>query len=521
MCGPRSSSLPTMPCCYGLPAASAVLILVTLDAARGLAFCPIDHQDVMWDTWLYKNPKTGEWLLNYLEHHHGGPWNAVGSALSVDGAHWADAGPGVRMDCSPTNKTDCAVWLGSGSVWKKLPTAGEDAEQDEWIMNYSQEYDCHTKGDGNGGLGSEGGCQSIFFATSKDLVNWQPVAPDAEKNGGNVFKYNTSQYARGRWDCIAVLPRPGGGYYGYWTATPLGRADLCGTGKNCGAGFGQSDDGLHWTTLPTPGPAIGAEVGGLCQLGGKTFMTFDAGHLFQAPSATGPFTAVTYNYNFFTQEGHSAFARLWGELYTGDKELALISHQQIAGPAIYAGLIKQAVLGDDGVLRAQWWSNNDVLKAGALTPVTAGGKTTTECIGACLSSGLWLEGTLQITPSRKMPQGVWVELNGTALKKPSCGFGFAMDASGNFSLGEMDSATGRMTKPLVIDRAMKLTTSVSFKLLLRNAWSGLGMSEFYVDDVLALPFTLPAALTGSFAATDGKIVKISGVNRLSLPEASR
>ena len=503
--------------------AAATLVLAALDAAQGLAFCPIDHQDVMWDTWLYKNPKTGEWLLNYLEHHHGGPWNAVGSALSADGAHWADAGPGVRMDCSPTNKTDCAVWLGSGSVWKKLAAAGQEDAEDEWIMNYSQEYDCHAEGDENGGLSSKkGGCQSIFFATSKDLVNWTPVAPDAEKNGGYVFKYNTSEYARGRWDCIAVLPRPDGGYYGYWTATPLGRADLCGIGKNCGAGFGQSDDGLHWTTLPTPGPAIGAEVGGLCQLGGKTFMTFDAGHLFQAPAATGPFTAVADNYKFFTQEGHSAFARLWGELYTGDKELALLSHQQIAGKAIYAGLIKQVVLGEDGVLRAQWWSNNDVLKAEALTPVTAAdGKATTECVGACLSSGLWLEGT--ITPSGSTPQGVWVELNGTALKKASCGFGFAMDGSGNFTLGEMTSETGSMTEPLVIDRAMKLAKGapVNFTLVLRNAWSGFGMSEFYVNGVLALPFTLPAALTGNFAATDGHSVKISSVNRLSLPEVSR
>ena len=79
--------------------------------------------------------------------------------------------------------------------------------------------------------------------------------------------------------------------------------------------------------------------------------------------------------------------------------------------------------------------------------------------------------------------------------------------------------------PLVIDRAMadqtRAGTELSFKLLIRNAWSNLGMSEFYVNDVLALPFTLPTALTGSYAptASDGS-VKISGVYRLSLPEAS-
>ena len=102
-------------------------------------------------------------------------------------------------------------WLGSGSVWKKLPTAQADkaaeeeaAEEDEWIMNYrfapvtstclfsklrsfsslccaccSQEYDCEPAGK----------CQSIFFSTSKDLVNWTPVAPDAQRtNSSLVFK---------------------------------------------------------------------------------------------------------------------------------------------------------------------------------------------------------------------------------------------------------------------------------------------------------------------------------------------
>ena len=105
-----------------------------------------------------------------------------------DGAHFADAGPSVFMDCPggqdhPTNKSDCAGWLGSGSVWKKLPAKRDEGKEeeedddDEWIMNYSQQYNC-------GG----GGCQSIFFSTSKDLVNWTPVAPDSEINGGLVFK---------------------------------------------------------------------------------------------------------------------------------------------------------------------------------------------------------------------------------------------------------------------------------------------------------------------------------------------
>jgi len=129
------------------------VLLMILACVYGLAFAPQDPQDAMWDTWIYKNPKGG-WMLNYLAKHHSRAWNAVSTAMSTDGAHWSDLGVSIRKDCS--NKTDCAVWLGSGSVWKHLKAADAKDHEDEYIMNYSQEYDC---GDGN--------CQSIFFSTSK------------------------------------------------------------------------------------------------------------------------------------------------------------------------------------------------------------------------------------------------------------------------------------------------------------------------------------------------------------------
>jgi hypothetical protein len=189
----------------------------------------------MWDTWLYK--RGNQFILNYLVKHHSGRWNAVSTATSSDGAHWTDLGVAIRKDCASPN--DCAVWLGSGSVWKLVKQSkNEDTDEDEFVMNFSEDYDCGSAK-----------CQSIFFATSKDLITWTPVAPDAEKKGGLVFKYNTSFYKDGgRWDCIAVLPRPGGGYYGYWTATPLPHGN--------GAGFGESADGLHWTALKSPGPNV-------------------------------------------------------------------------------------------------------------------------------------------------------------------------------------------------------------------------------------------------------------------------
>jgi hypothetical protein len=484
--------------------------LCTLGVARGLAFTPNDPGDQMWDTWLYKRPGGG-WLLNYLTKHHSNRWNTVGTALSVDGAHFADAGPSIFKDCLD-KQTDCAVWLGSGSVWKRLANSSNSSAE-EYVMNFSQEYDC---GGGN--------CQAIFFATSTDLVNWTPVAPDALRHGGLVFEVNTSIYhAPGRWDCIAVLPRPGGGYYGYFTATPIpaagGPAD-CG-GKSCGAGFAESLDGLHWTALPTPGPKLGAEVGGLCQLGGKTFMTFDGGHLFEAPGPTGPFTAVSKNYAFLVGMGPGvAFARLWGEPYTGDATLALVTHQLVCKNSIYAGLIKRAVLDDDGVLRARWWEANADLK-GLPLPITVNGtRFLTPCISACLTSGLWLEGSF---PAGEVRAGLWLELS------DGSGVGLFLNASSDgrvtYVLGEQ-SAPGTWvgSPPTVIDRGVNRGAAPSTWLAVaRNAWSDEGMVEFYVDGVLTQPLAIAgavgrlAAFTGAFAAIGG--ANATAVHRLSLPQA--
>ena len=388
--------------------AAAVTMLFGL--ARGLMYTPLDHGDLMWDTWIYRRP-SGGWVLYYLVHDHAKTWNAVNLALSADGVHFADAGTAVYKDCLAPD--DCALSVGSGAVWPRLRNhTAADGEDEEYVMNFSQQdYICEAE------------CQTIFFATSVDLLAWVPVAPDAKKRGGLTFQIDETLYHHpGRWDTISVLPRPGGGYYGYWTATPKpaagGPAD-CGPGKSCGAGFGQSFDGLHWTALPTPGPKLDGELGGVAQLGGRTFMTFGRGHLFEALTAAGPFTAVRTNHAFLTDEGGSWYARLWGGVVTGDANLVLVSHQQSVNmnpgtlawhAPVYAGLLKRATLGADGVLRAMWWEANDALRGPPLTvrpsnttlERSAAGTGTsssqhlvTECVADCVRSGLWLQGSIQ------------------------------------------------------------------------------------------------------------------------------
>ena len=170
-----------------LPVGLAPLLLgLLLEGAHGLAFTTANHDltTTLWDTWLYRGPDG--WILNYLAAHKSTHmWNSLGTALSSDGVHFADAGISVRKDCAsspddweaqPVNGSDCSVWLGSGSVWKRLaPDGGATVGGDEWIINYSQQYDTD-------------GSQAAFFATSKNLVNTKlhKLFPKTIENAGTL-----------------------------------------------------------------------------------------------------------------------------------------------------------------------------------------------------------------------------------------------------------------------------------------------------------------------------------------------
>eukprot|EP01052_Picozoa_sp_SAG31_P025423 SAG31_NODE_2227_length_6148_cov_5.268309_10_plen_235_part_00 len=213
----------------------------------------------------------------------------------------------LRKDCaggqrhaseSGPQAPNCATWMGSGSVWKRLGSPANDT--DEWVMNFSQEYDCQDSCPG--GINSSScNCQSMFFAISKDLLSWTPVSPNAEQHPSPlVFKYDSASYftptsnpESSRWDCMSVIPRPAGGYYAYWTASPISTPGSChgpqtapkNWTRSCGAGFGESADGLHWRALPSPGPTYAsAELGGVAVVNGTVWMLFDEGHLFLAES---------------------------------------------------------------------------------------------------------------------------------------------------------------------------------------------------------------------------------------------
>ena len=265
-------------------------------------------------------------------------------------------------------------------------------------------------------------------------------------------------------------------------------------------------------------------MGGVCQLGSKTWMTFDAGRLFSAPSLMGPFTAEQTNFNFLTYpDGHAAYRgagypRLWGETNTGDPDLCLITH----GFGNYVGLVKRGLLGTDGVLRAGWWEANNNLKGRALTvrsqlPVNASvpGGSSTSCLRQCLTAGIWIEGTLPVTKSTNS-SGLWMQTS-------SGGWASTVDPDGVFDVGGN-----------VIDRGQFLAgkTSARWHALVRNSWTGptidkrgnvhvtqgAMMIEWYVEGVLSDTVYTSSVATGGFAALGDATV--TAVHQLSLPEAT-
>ena len=171
----------------------------------------------MWDVWLYHHE--GTYYLYYLANAgvrvgRGQPWNNISLAISPDGVHWTEQGPILK-------KSKGATWMGTGSTWKSS-TFEKDGK---FYMNFSEEI---------------GERQNIYFAESTDLRNWTRL-----KGKEYQFVQDERWYKKnGRWDCIWTIAKPGGGLYGYWTASPLS--------KDRKFGFGESEDGLHWKALEPP-----------------------------------------------------------------------------------------------------------------------------------------------------------------------------------------------------------------------------------------------------------------------------
>ena len=411
----------------------------------------------MWDTWLYLHD--GTYYLYYLAKS-GRRWNNISLATSPDGVHWTEVGRVLGQGPGVT-------WMGTGSTWKSPAFAADGKFQ----MNFSE---------------WKGPRQTIFFAESTDLRTWRRLGDEYE------FTQDERWYEpRGRWDCIWTIARPGGGLYGYWTATPK---------KATGGrfGFGETVDGVRWKALPPPKvhDMGGGEVGAIEKIGGKYYMMFgNRGSMatLTAESPKGPFHAAKKNLRLLA--GHTYFSRF----FRVGKDV-LVNHHSIArNGQVYFAPLKAAVLDDEGTLRLGWWKDNEKMKHEPielkLPPADQTGKTAAAMLGNTfdVEKGVVLEGTLVLPEKAGMRRGgLYVE----------CGAGrgaaVLINAAGLAEVGPMGADGSGFRGEKKIDREMTFGKPARFRLLVRRS-----LLEFYLDDVLIECFSLPAEATGRIGLLRG------------------
>jgi len=285
----------------------------------------------MWDTWLYYND--GTYYLFWLDGAPGTsptPWNSHVLATSKEGVYYKPFGRIYNR------AKDDIQGVGTGHTWK----SPDFEKTGKFINNYS-EHRISTN------------AQEIHFAESTDLVHWKKVDEKYR------FKQDTRWYKeKGRWDCIDTLPRPSGGLYGFWTASPDQE-------KTPGArvGFGESKDGLTWTALKPPVLKYngGVELGGIHKVGDTYYMMISGGTVLQSKSVHSPFVPQTKNTSLIG--GNMYFPRFFHNHPDG-----LMVNYHMIGPTgwmsarILFAPLKRAVVDSEGIMRAMWWKGNDTLK---------------------------------------------------------------------------------------------------------------------------------------------------------------
>jgi len=410
----------------------------------------------MWDTWLYLHD--GTFYLYYLAKA-GGKWNNISLATSADGVHWTETGRVLTKAAGVT-------WMGTGSTWKS-PKHRTDRK---FHMNFSE---------------WRGPRQTIFFAESTDLQHWTRLSNDYE------FVQDERWYTpTGRWDCIWTLRRPGGGLYGYWTATPKPQTR--------GAfGFGETLDGVRWKALPPPKVhrVHHGEVGAIEKIGSTYYMMFGkAGRMITltAKKPDGPFHPARKNFHLLS--GHTYFSRFFPT-----RGGVLVNHHSIArNGQVYFAPLKATVVDREGTLRLGWWKGNGKMKhevvevkppAGAVAGKPAAMLGNTFDVAA----GLILEGRLTLPEAPGLRRrGLYVECGRDE------GVAILLNAAAQAELGAIKSDGSAFRPEKKVDRQMTFGAPARFRLLLKHS-----LLEFYLDDILIECFSLPAKATGRIGLLRG------------------
>ena len=300
----------------------------------------------MWDTWMYYHE--GVHYAYHLHYRTGVRFDGVSLATSEDGVHFTEIGPVLH-------KRKEADWLGSGAVWKA---------DGKFVMNFSEQID---------------GIQMVFFARSDDLVHWERLGDEHRFEPDPRWYDDTTT---GRWDCIDVIPREEGGYWGFLTARPWPKRP----GVHFESiGVVESADGLRWQALPPPEidwgdwPAMDLfpdEVGSVGKFGDRYYLLLNfAGaslgnrhaptswggkhgmHVFIADEPRGPFRPDKEA--FFLVAGFPRFYRT---------PEGVLVHQRLPGRAgrVWLPPLKRAIIDEEGHLRLAYREGNEAAKGAAI-----------------------------------------------------------------------------------------------------------------------------------------------------------
>jgi hypothetical protein len=420
----------------------------------------------------------GIYYLYYLTSERA-PGDGFGLATSKDGIKWHDYGR--VLDPS----ADMVGYLGTGSLWKDAAFA----ETGRFLCNYSEWR-----------LESNHYVQTILFAWSNDLIHWHKFGDDLMFKIDERFYEKVKEDARGpwewpRWDGLCVVPRPGGGYYGYWTATPK---------DALGFGFGESADGLHWQALEPPQVRWGdppemyfVEVGGVHELDQRYYcMVGDYADtncgMFTLVSNCpwGPFQPAAKNFRLLSNQSkmHVYFSR-----FLDTPEGVLVNHHTLAEGqfsddhfVVYFAPLKQVRIIDGGMYLA-WWRGNDRLKYREIEwPAVDSGHTRFST-----DAGIVLEGAIDLAGSLFIRNG------------DGAGVTILVKEGGATEIGPGSQTEGSYKCEESIDRGLEMVSRPRFRLLLHHT-----MLEFYLEDILIQCYTMEIAADGRISFENVKNLRL-------------
>jgi hypothetical protein len=433
----------------------------------------------LWDNWLFF--WKGKYYLYYLANKEGGPWDSFGLAISDDAVHWKDLGDILSKDPR-------ATWMGTGHVWK----SADFDEDGKFIINYSEWHGPDYTGQ-----------QYIFFAESADLIHWNKVG---HRFGPDARWYNVDKGNKSRWDAINPLPRPGGGYFGFCTATPKNNP--------AGFGFGESDDGARWRALPPPEIDWGAnpvpasiESGGVAQLGGKYYHMvgafFPGGtrgmFLLEATDPAGPYAAVKRNFELLTSNHDWTY---FSRFFPGPDGL-LVNHQSIedmsrggGARTVHVAPIKKVVLDKAGTFLLGYWERTDRLKgkkkAVKLEPASKHGDYTTCPFQSRvdLQAGLVVDGTIPVPAADAEQLGMYFEVEVQHVDD-HLWLAVLVGRGGNLCTGILDPLDNTFEELDVVSRPHSFGKTARLRLLVRGS-----LVEVYLAEILLQCATMPLTPTG-------------------------